>query len=194
MSIDVAFDHFPVLTTPRLVLRELRPTDAEAFYAILADPEVMRYYGSEAHESLTQTRALIARLQKSYGHRLSMRWAVTLAREDRLIGSVSFWHFDEDYQRAETGYDLHPAFWGQGIMAEALSAVLTYGFTEMNLHRVEANIDMQNERSKRLLLKLGFTYEGRLRERFFFRGQFEDEYYFGLLRQEWLATHAGGID
>jgi ribosomal-protein-alanine N-acetyltransferase len=55
----------------------------------------------------------------------------------------------------------------------------------MGLHRIEAVIDIANERSKNLLLKLGFQYEGNLRQRFLFRGSFEDEYYFGLLRDEW---------
>ena len=87
---------------------------------------------------------------------------------------------------AETGYELHRAYWGQGIMAEAMSAVLTYGFTELGLHRIEADVAPENMRSKSLLLKLGFTFEGNLRQRYFFRGQFEDEHYFGLLKDEWL--------
>ena len=70
-------------------------------------------------------------------------------------------------------------------MFEAMSAILTYGFTELGLHRVEAIIDLANEPSKSLLLKLGFSYEGKLRQRYSFRGRFEDEYYFGLLRDEW---------
>jgi ribosomal-protein-alanine N-acetyltransferase len=72
-------------------------------------------------------------------------------------------------------------------MGEALSAILTYGFTEMELHRIEAIIDVANERSKGVLLKLGFQYEGNLRQRYLFRGGFEDEHYFGLLRDEWQA-------
>ena len=70
-------------------------------------------------------------------------------------------------------------------MTEAMSSVLTYGFAELGLHRVEAIIDIANERSKGLLLKLGFTYEGNLRQRYFFRDHFEDEHYFGLLKDEW---------
>jgi RimJ/RimL family protein N-acetyltransferase len=73
-------------------------------------------------------------------------------------------------------------------MAEATSAILTYGFTELELHRVEANPLARNESSRSLLLKLGFTYEGNLRERIFFRGHFEDQHYFGLLRDEWLKS------
>lgn len=72
-------------------------------------------------------------------------------------------------------------------MTEAMSAVLTCGFTELGFHRIEADIDPLNTYSKGLLLKLGFTYEGNLRQRFFFRGQFEDEHYYGLLKDEWLC-------
>jgi ribosomal-protein-alanine N-acetyltransferase len=70
-------------------------------------------------------------------------------------------------------------------MTETMSAILAYGFTELGLHRVEAIIDIANERSKGLLLKLGFTYEGNLRQRYYFRDRFEDEHYFGLLKDEW---------
>src|SRR6266567_2325661 len=71
---------------------------------------------------------------------------------------------------------------------ESMWAILTYVFTELGLHRVEAIIDIMNDRSKGLLLKLGFTYEGKLRQRYSFRGRFEDEYYFGLLRDEWQGS------
>jgi ribosomal-protein-alanine N-acetyltransferase len=187
MSIDIneAFTQFPVLTTERLVLRDLQPTDAEAFFAILSDPAVMRFYGSEPHQSLADSQAFIERHRGFYAQRDSIRWVVTRQGEDRALGSCGLFHFDADFHHAEIGYDLGAAYWGQGLMREAASAILTYGFTVLGLHRVEANIDIANERSKGLLLKLGFTYEGNLRQRFFFRGQFEDEYYFGLLAQEW---------
>ena len=71
-----------------------------------------------------------------------------------MIGSCGFHHFDDGFQRAETGYELKRAAWGQGIMTEAMTAILSFGFTELGLHRVEAIIDDANARSKGLLLKL----------------------------------------
>lgn len=70
-------------------------------------------------------------------------------------------------------------------MTEALSTILRFGFQEMGLHRVEAVVDDENERSKGLLRKVGFTYEGTLRQRYWFRNRYWDEHYFGLLRDEW---------
>ncbi|MFL5694803.1 MAG: GNAT family N-acetyltransferase [Ktedonobacteraceae bacterium] len=185
MTIDTAFTHFPSLSTGRLLLRQIQPGDAEALFAILSDRQVTEFYGHEPHQSLDDTQELIRQIQARYARREALRWGITLQGEDRLIGSCSLHHFDSGFHRVETGYELNRALWGKGIMTEAMSAILTYGFTELGLHRIEAIIDIANERSKDLLLKLGFTYEGNLRQRYSFRDRFEDEHYFGLLRDEW---------
>jgi ribosomal-protein-alanine N-acetyltransferase len=185
MTIDAAFTHFPSLTTSRLLLRHILPGDAEALFAILSDEETMEFYGNEPHESLDDTKEMIRQIEERYARKEALRWGITFKGEDRLIGSCSIFHFDEGFDCAETGYELNRAFWGKGIMTEAMSAILTFGFSELGLHRIEAIIDIANERSKGLLLKLGFTYEGNLRQRFPFRDQFLDEHYFGLLKDEW---------
>ncbi|HEX5441175.1 MAG TPA: GNAT family N-acetyltransferase [Ktedonobacterales bacterium] len=186
MAIDEAFTTVPTLTTRRLRLRGIRPNDAEAIFATASDEETMRFIGRAIHRTIEDTRDYMQLQQLSYAERTVIRWGITLRDDDdRVIGSCSLHHFDEGYHRAEVGYELNRAHWGQGIMPEAVSAVLTYGFTEMGLHRIEAIIDDANARSKSLLLKLGFQYEGNLRQRFVSRKGFEDEYYYGLLRDEW---------
>jgi ribosomal-protein-alanine N-acetyltransferase len=188
MSIDSAFTHFPSLTTNRLHLRQMRPDDAEALFAIRSDRAVMDFYGDEPHQSLEDTYTLIQQIQDDYERREALLWGITLKGEDIIIGSCMFLSFGPGFHYVETGYDLHQAYWGRGIMGEALPAILTYGFTELGLHRIEAVTDPRNEPSKSLLLKLGFTYEGNLRQRFFFRDQFLDAHYFGLLKDEWLRS------
>ena len=187
MTIDEAFTTVPTLTTSRLRLREIRPGDAEAIFATTSDEEAMRFIGRETHQTIEDTRDYMQLQQLRYAERTVIRWGVTLRNDghDRVIGSCSLHHFDEGYHRAEIGYELNRAYWGQGIMPEAVSAILTYGFTEMELHRIEAVIEDANTRSKSLLLKLGFQYEGNLRQRFVSRHGFENEYYYGLLHDEW---------
>jgi [ribosomal protein S5]-alanine N-acetyltransferase len=167
-----------------LRLRQVRPEDAEAIFAIYSDEETMRYY-NEPFQSLAEAEAYIILRRDDYAQRREIRWGIARHEDDRIIGSCGLHSFDEGFHRAETGYILHRAAWGQGIMTEALSALLTYGFTEMELHRIEAVIDDANTRSKNLLLKLGFQYEGNLRQRYVSHQGFEDEHYFGLLRGEW---------
>lgn len=188
MSLDAAFTHFPSLVTNSLYLRQIQPADAEALFAIRSDRAVMDFYGEEAHQSLEETRVLIQQLQDSYDRREALLWGIVRKGEDTVIGSCTFFSFGPGLHYAETGYELNRAYWRQGIMAEAMPAILTYGFVELGLHRVEAAVDPSNTPSKGLLLKLGFTYEGNLRQRFFFRGQFLDAHYFGLLKDEWLKS------
>jgi len=188
MTIDAAFTHFPSLTTKRLYLRQIQPGDVEALFAIKSDTKVTEPYGQEPHRSIEETQALIQRLQALYERREALFWCITLKGEDTVIGSCTFFQFDADYLYAETGYELHRAYWRRGITAEVVSAVLTYGFTELGLHRIEANVDASNTPSENLLLKLGFTYEGNLRQRYYFRGRFEDQHCFGLLRDEWMIS------
>lgn len=109
MSIDEAFTHFPTLATDRLLLRAIRPTDAEALFAIFSDPQVMAFYGHATHTSLDDTRALIQHIQARYARREALRWGIALKGEETIIGSCSFHHFDSGYHRAEIGYDLHRA-------------------------------------------------------------------------------------
>ena len=186
MSIDDAFSQFPILTTNRLQLRQVQFTDVEALFAIRSDAVGMEFFGQEPHQSLEEAHRLIQRLQTFYEQREALFWCITLKGEDTAIGSCTLFSFSPQFHYAETGYELHRAYWRQGITSEAMSAVLTYGFTELGLHRIEADVAPDNIRSKNLLLKLGFTFAGNLRQRYFFRGQFEDEYYFGLLKDEWL--------
>jgi ribosomal-protein-alanine N-acetyltransferase len=190
MTIDAMFTWFPRLETPRLVLRQIQPEDAEAIFATFSDEQVMEFYGHLPHRSVEDSRELIRQQHVWYAKREGIRWGITRKGEKRVIGSCGFYLFDLDSQHAETGYELNRSFWRQGIMTEAMSAILTYAFTELSLHRIEAVVDDVNERSKGLLKKLGFTHEGTLRKRFYFRERFWDEHYFGLLRDEW---HPGAL-
>ncbi len=185
MSIDAAFTHFPSLFTERLHLRQIRSSDAEALFALRSDPQVMEFIGREPYQSIDDAHAAIQRFQTLYENRDAIIWGMALKDDETLIGSCLFLHFGSEFHYAETGYELNRAYWRQGYASEAMAAILTYGFNELGFHRIEAQIDPHNTRSRNLLLKLGFTYEGNLRQRYYNRGQFEDEHYFGLLKDEW---------
>ena len=185
MTIETIFTNFPRLETERLILRQIQLSDAEAVFATFSDEAVMEFYGDLPHRSIEESRDLIRRQHEWYRRREGIRWGITRRGDDAVIGSCGFFHFDEAFQRAEMGYELARAHWRQGIMREALRAIIPFAFTEMGLRRVEAVVDDLNEPSKALLRSLGFSHEGTLRQRFFFRGRFWDEHYFGLLKEEW---------
>jgi len=136
------------------------------------------------HQSRIQRKWIAARIE-GHAKREALFWMITFKGNDRAIGSICFWNFDPTFHSAEIGYELHHDFWSKGVMSEALSAVINYGFNEMDLHRIEGLPIAKNEPSKRLLLKLGFKLEGTFRERIFFRGKYEDQLILGLIRTEW---------
>ena len=192
-ALDV-FARFPRITTERLLLRQIVPDDADALYATFSDEAVMEFYGDEAHRSLDDSRHLIHLQQEWYARRAGIRWGITRHGEESIIGSCGLFNFDEERRRAEVGYELRQAYWRQGIMREALTAILSLAFGPMALHRVEALTDGRNTASQSILASLGFIHEGTLRERFYFHGGYHDDWYFGLLSGEWPASAIAAVN
>jgi [ribosomal protein S5]-alanine N-acetyltransferase len=185
MGTPEMFAQFPAIETPRLTLRQIVPGDAEALFATFSDHAVMEFYGDPPHRSIEDSRDLIQRQEQWYAQREGIRWGVTLKGENTVIGSCGFFLFDEEFRRAEMGYELARAYWRQGIMREALGAIITYVFANTDLHRIEAVVNGANEPSKALPRALGFTLEGTLRQRFYFADRYWDDVYYGLLKDEW---------
>ena len=192
-AIDV-FAQFPRIATERLVLRQITLDDADALYATFSDEIVIEWYGEAVHRSLDDSRDLIRRQQAWYARREGIRWGIALKGEHVVIGSCGLYNFDGESHRAETGYELRRPSWRQGIMREAMSAMLGFAFGPMELHRVEALTDGRNTRSQGLLRSFGFTHEGTLRQRFWFQGDYHDDWYFGLLNSEWPASAIAAVE
>lgn len=189
MSIESAFAQFPIIITPRFRLRQLRSTDAQAIFDMFSDSDVMQFDSHAVYTSLSEADAFIQRMQEGYEQRRNLRWGITLHGDDSVIGTCSLHRFGPGFHCVETGYDLQRAHWGKGVMIEAMSALLAFGFTDLACHRIEAVIDTANVRSKSLVQKLGFTFEGTLRQRYPVGDHFEDENYYGLLKSDWLRVH-----
>ncbi len=185
-NVDALFDEFPVLTTGRLVLRQVRPSDAPALFAIFSNPEVTRYYDQPTFTELAQAEALAARMQQRFAEKRTIRWAITRPMEDQLLGTCGFAEWKRHFNCAAIGYELAQSEWRQGIMTETLTAVLTFGFTHMQLNRVEAYVMTGNDASMRLLQKLGFQEEGLLRQYGYWQDAYHDLHLFALLKRDFL--------
>jgi ribosomal-protein-alanine N-acetyltransferase len=101
------------------------------------------------------------------------------------VGTCQLFRHDAASARAELGYALARAWWGRGIMREALSTLVGHAFGAFELRRLEAEVDPENGASNALLVSLGFTCEGRLRQRWMAKGRRYDTNVYGLLREEW---------
>ena len=184
MNLDRAFTHPPTFTTDRLRVRPIKLTDARALFEIKSDRRVTGRYG-QGPKSWEEVQAWARDRLADKSRHGSIYWVFTLKDDARGIGSCCYWNFEPSFRTAEIGYELHPAHWRKGIMTEALPPIISYGFAGLGLHRIEACPLAENRSSRRLLLKLGFKYEGNLRQRVFFKGRYLDQLYYSLLRKDW---------
>jgi ribosomal-protein-alanine N-acetyltransferase len=180
---------FPTLTTERLILRELLPTDAADVLVFRGDPVVQKYDDPPIH-SLQEARAFIEEMREACTAEQQQTWAVTLKRNDTVIGAVSLQYPNHTgnryHHRAEVGYGITQAHWGRGIGSEAVRAVVHYGFAHRYLNRIYARTIADNVGSVRLLEKLGFVREGTQREHSLEDdGRFHDSAMYGLIRSDW---------
>ena len=153
----------PILSTPRLRLRQFRTDDTDAMHDCFADAESMRFWNQPVHTTRIETERVVRRLidcTPSY-YRF---WAVADAGTDRCLGMVNYHDGHIRSQRVAIGYIIHPERQRQGIAKEAVSAMLDFCFGELGLHRVQAFIDPDNTASRGLVEKLGFQCEGLLRD------------------------------
>ena len=183
---------FPTLRTQRLHLRELVASDAPAVFAIHSDADSMRWFGADPMTDLSQAQALIEtfahwRTQPNPGTRWGIEW------EGMLVGSCGLFKWNRGWNSCSLACKLAPGARGLGLMNEALRAMLDWGVTHMQLHRMEALLHPQNGASLRLLERLGFKIEGTLREAGFWGGQRHELQVLGLLTQEWLDKKKTGI-
>ena len=162
----------PVIDTPRLTLRRMLKRDSADMYEYASDPEVSAYLLWQPHESEAFTRRYLSYLQSRYRAGDFHDWAVVLRDEDKMIGTCGFTSFRLDSNSVEIGYVLNRRYWGQGIAPEAVRAILRFGFIELRLHRIEAHYMEGNDRSRRVMEKVGMTYEGAFRESLFVKGRY----------------------
>jgi ribosomal-protein-alanine N-acetyltransferase len=188
LDLTRAFAVFPVLETERLVLRAVTPGDTAAVFRNMSDPRVVRYFGVAPMTSIDEAAQRIDSFTTAFQEHAGVRWAITYRDTGAFMGSCGFWRLIKPHFRAELGYELAPEYWGQGIVPEAVEAILQFGFTTMQLHSVEAHIDPDNTGSRRVLEKLGFVQEGYFRENYYTAAadRFTDTAVFSLLKTTWL--------
>lgn len=178
---------FPFLETERLLLREMAASDAPALFDIYSDLQVMRWFGSDPLVSMEDAHKLIEVF--AGWRRLAnpgARWGMQRKADGKFVGTCGLFKWNRTWKTCVVGYELASSAQGQGFMHEALSTILDWGFKHMDLHRVEAQAHPENLPSIKLLSKLGFVHEGRLREAGFWGGRHHDLQQLGLLRRDFV--------
>ncbi|MFB6468157.1 GNAT family N-acetyltransferase [Cytobacillus sp. Hz8] len=184
MDIEVPFETFPILETKRMILRQLDRRDAYSLYRYFSIEEVTKYYDLEPFTTEQQAIDLIKRLSYEYTLGEQIRWGIQWKNSRDIIGTCGLHEIEREHFKAEIGYELHPDYWGKGMMTEVIAKVLEYAFFTMGLNRVEAFYHPLNLASKKVLEKNGFQFEGILRQRLYKKGKFMDVALSAVLKEE----------
>jgi len=151
------FTPFPTITTQRLVLRQLQDNDVHELFALRTDERVNRFLDRSLPQSLDDARAFIAMVNQITQRNEGLYWVITRKNEDKLLGTIGLRNFEPEQYQAEIGYELHPDHQGQGMMHEAITHVLAYGFGRLGLQSITADIHPGNLRSIQILERYGFV-------------------------------------
>ena len=151
------------ILTNNYSLRMFTQNDLENVYRGLSDPKVIPYYGV-SFKTKEETQKQIdwyLRIEKEN----TGRWrAISSPDHSQFFGAIGFNDWSHEHRKAEIGFWLLPEFWKKGIIREVLPAMTNFAFKEMNLHRIEAEVESENHNSRRVLENYGFKFEGLKRE------------------------------
>ncbi|MEM9291149.1 MAG: GNAT family protein [Acidobacteriota bacterium] len=177
----------PTLSTQRLRLRRLREDDAAAIFDYACDPQVARFVLWSPHATQQVSLDYVRHFAfGNYRREVPDPFGITLAQgDDRVIGTVGCTWTAAEHGCMELGYALARPHWGRGLMTEAAWAVVSFAFSIYRPQRIQARCMVDNHASARVLRKLSFHYEGRLRSAVRVADAYHDIELYSLLRAEW---------
>lgn len=162
-----------ILKTARLTLRSPIPEDLDAMFAVYSDPAAMKYWSTAPHQSRAETQKLLDRRISAWDH-APINFQIEL--DGQYIGNAGNFH------ETEIGFMLNPTYWRQGIITEAMRAIIPHLFKVTGHPQLTADADPKNAASVGLLKSLGFIETHRAKNTFFIDGVWSDSVYFALQR------------
>ena len=156
------FDPFPNLTTHRLNLRSFQEEDVKSLFETRAYPKNSIYLDRTPYQKIKEAEDFFHKITTGVRQNKWINWAITLKGNSKMVGSICLWNLNAEKAIGELGYEMHPDFQGKGIMTESMKKVIEYGFTTMQLQKIEAATHQDNKASIKVLEKFNFKYEKNL--------------------------------
>lgn len=182
------------IETERLILRDFVKEDWQRVMEYQSDPLYLRYYewtaSDRTPESVQEFVGWFLDHQKQKP-RIKFQLAVTLKSNNLLIGNCGIRMEKANAIEANIGYELDPKHWNHGYATEAAHAIVDFGFSHFDVHRIWADCVADNVGSAHILEKLGMKLEGRFREHQFYKGRWWDTLIYAILADEWDAHKNG---
>jgi RimJ/RimL family protein N-acetyltransferase len=180
-------ERLPVLTGKKVVLRDLRPSDATSLFTLLTTEEVARFI-SPPPSTVEGFERFIAWAHRQRSAGAYACFAITLPDNDTAIGIFQVRELEPGFGTAEWGFAIGSGFWGTGIFQEGAQLILEFAFECIGVHRLEARAAVKNGRGNSALQKIGAVQEGVLRKSFLRNGEYLDQVLYAIVDDDWRAT------
>lgn len=178
------FNPFPVIETDRLLMRSIHVDDIEEIFILRSDPLINRNSLRPLITEKAEAFEWIKKIEDMVNQNEGISWVICEKEiPEKVIGHIGIWRLMKEHYRGEIGYLIHTDFQGKGMMTEALKAAIDYGFNQLKLHSIEAQVSPKNQPSQNILERNGFVKEGYLKEDFFAKGEFHDTILYSLLNK-----------
>jgi RimJ/RimL family protein N-acetyltransferase len=174
------------IKSDRLLLREISWKDLEAIHNLQSLPEVDRYNTLGIPKNIEDTKNVLRPYIEDQNNiaRKQFCWDILIASDNEFIGIAGMILTADRFRMGEIYYNLLPQHWGNGFATEVGQSLISFGFSNLNLHRIEAGVATENNRSIRVLEKLGMTREGIRRKILPIRGEWKDNYHFAIVEDD----------
>ena len=185
------FIYIPTLLSGSIKLRRILKTDIEDVYEYASDPLTSEFLLWSPHQTKGFTKKYLEHIDKKYKRGEFYDWGVEY--EGKMIGTCGFTSFSIENNSAEIGYVLNKEYWGRGIAASCARMVMEYGFSELDLNRIEAKYMVENDSSRRVMEKCLMKPEGVLRSSVYCKNSYKDIGVYSILRDEYFRFRADGL-
>ncbi len=168
----------------KIILRELKNSDAESIYQNANNKEIALYTDIPYPYSIKKVRLFIKKVKREIKNKTGYQFGIELLDKKGIIGIIGLTNIDYKHKKTEIEYWLGKKYWRQSIMREAGNLLLAFGFKKLKLNRIYAKAIPANVASWKLLESLGFFREGILREALFEKGKWVNLLIYSLLKKE----------
>ena len=175
----------PTLETKRIILRRINMHDAKDIFEYSKDKEVARHVLWSAQKDISEAKDYCRFMAKRYRNDQPSSWGIIDKATNRLVGTIGYMDYNEDNATVEVGYSLARWLWNGGYMTEALSRVIEHTFESMDVNRIEAQHELENPSSGRVMAKCGMRKEGELRQRLYNKGRYVDVALYAIIKEDY---------
>lgn len=187
MNYDMLFKAFPYIESDELVLKQIDKADVNDLFAINGNDKLYRYKPGAPRKTLTAVESMIGHYERDFHKKAIIFLGIYLKDENtKLVGVAEVFDFDKKVNSVTMGYTLNDGYWGRGIATKTTALLLHYLFKEIDVNRIQAFVMPINEKSKGVLLRNNFVYEGLQRQSQFWTGRgLVDLEVYSILKEEY---------